>query len=83
MEVKTNPYLAIAEAELNLALTQEDNEKTVEIVKANKDEIVRLICDEIQANERIQELIREDVLEAIREYVETSYRAKYIKSRSV
>lgn len=83
MEVKMNSYLAIAEVELNLALAQEGNEKIVEIVKANKDEIVRLICDEIQANERIQELIHEDVWEAIREYVETSYRAKYIKSRSI
>ena len=70
-----NPYLAIAETALEneLIWLKENNEKIAETINANKDAIVRVICNEIQMNDRIEELIREDVLEAIREYWGTDY----------
>lgn len=71
----TNPYLMIAEEELNKELVwfKENNKEIVEAIMDRRNEIVHLICDEIQANYRIQELIRDDVFEAIRECLGTSY----------
>lgn len=70
-----NPYLAIAEAELNKELVwYKDDEKIAEAIMDQRSEIVNSVCDEIQTDLRIRELIREDVFEVIRDYLGTRYK---------
>ena len=75
-EIKTeNSYLAIAEAELNKELVwYKDDKKIAEAIMDQRSEIVNSICDEIQADLRIQELIREDVFEVICDYLGNKYK---------
>ena len=75
-ETKTeNSYLTIAEAELDKELVwiEEDYERIAKIVRADKNKFIRLVCDEIQTDERISKLFQEDVQRIIREYVGTIY----------
>ena len=71
-----NPYLAIAEAELNKELVwyKEEDEKIAEAIMDQRSEIVNSICDEFQTDLRIQELLREDVFEVIRDYLGNKYK---------
>lgn len=70
-----NPYLVIAEAELNKELVwYKDDKKIAEAIMDQRSEIVNSICDEIQTDLRIQELIREDVFEVIRDYLGIRYK---------
>ena len=79
MKVKENtenPYLAIAEAELNKEVVwyKGNDEKIAEAIMDQRSEIVNSICDEIQTDLRIQELIREDVFEVIHDYLGNRYK---------
>lgn len=74
-ESTENPYLAIAEAELNKELVwYKDDKKIVEAIMNQRSEIVNSICDEIQTDLRIKELIREDVFEVICDYLGNRYK---------
>lgn len=75
-ESAENLYLAIAEAELNRELVwyKENDKKIAEAIMDQRSEIVNSICDEIRTDLRIQELIREDVFEVIRDYLGNKYK---------
>ena len=67
-----DPYLAIAERELEGQLDwmedDEDYEKIVETIRADKDEVVGLIYDEIQSDDYIWDNLLGDVRKVIDEY---------------
>ena len=50
------------------------DEKIAEAIMDQRSEIVNSICDEIQTDLRIQELIREDVFEVIHDYLGNRYK---------